>query len=377
MNLDFSEYQTMIKTQARDFLERECPKSLVREMEVSEDGYSRELWRKMAELGWLGMAFPEKYGGSGGEFMDVAILIEEMGRSLLPGPFLSSVVLGGLGILDAGSDRQREKFIPLIAGGDVTIAMALTEPAASYMASGITTRAMHTNSMYSIEGSKLFVGYANVCDYLLTIAMTGEAESPENGLTAFLVPVKLPGIRCNVIPTIALDKQCEVVFQGTEVSQEDVLGDVGGGWRVIEKAMLRGAAAKCAEMVGGAEAVLEMATSYAKDRVQYGRPIGSFQVIQHYLANMWIDVETARSISYEAIWKVSQGLPCKREVASAKGWVSQVYNRVTERGIQIHGTIGLTRDHDVSLYYRRAKAAELAFGDLNYQREMIAQEIGL
>lgn len=377
MNLDFTERQEMLRAAAKDFIVNECPKSLVRELEEDEKGYSPELWQKIADLGWLGLVFPEEYGGAGGDFMDLVVLLEEMGRGLFVSPILPTVVIGGLSILNAGSEEQKQELLPRIASGELIISWAFNEFETSYDITSINTRAIQSGANYTVEGTKLFVGNANICDYLLTVAKTDTSGNFENGLTTFLIPSKQPGVVCTLVPTIAFDSQYEVVFHEAEVPEGGILGGLNGGWQVKERALLRGAAAKCAEMIGGAEAVLEMATAYAKERIQYERPIGSFQVIQHYLANMWIDVLTAKNITYKAAWKLSHGLPCKQEVASAKGWVSQVYNRVAERGIHIHGAIGLTEDHDISLHYKRAKAAELAFGDLDYQQELMAREIGL
>ena len=377
MNLDFTEEQEMLRTTARDFLTKECPKALVRELEEDEKGYSPELWRKMAELGWMGLVLPEEYDGMGMEFMDLIILFEEIGRNILPGPFFSTVVLGGLPILAAGTKEQKEEFLPKAASGEMILTLALTEPSARYDAAGVATTAVAQDDSFVLNGTKLFVENAHIADYMICVARTKEGASPEEGITLFLVDAKSPGIKCEVVPTIALDKLCEVVLENVIVPKKNVLGELDRGWPIVARTLEQATVAKCAEMIGGAQAALDMTVSYVKERVQYGRPIGSFQVIQHYCADMWINVDTGRGILYEAAWKAGEGLPAATEVAVAKGWINEAYKSVTERGVQCHGAIGTTRDHDIGLYYRRAKAAELAFGDTDSQREVVAQQIGL
>jgi alkylation response protein AidB-like acyl-CoA dehydrogenase len=377
MDLDLTEEQEMLRTTARDFLDKECPKTLVRELEDDPRGYSPELWRKMAELGWMGLVIPEEYGGMGMGFVDLIILLQEMGRNIAPGPFFCTVVTGGLSLLFAGTEDQKKELLPRISDGELIMTMALTEPNARYDAAGVQTRAAAQGDSFIINGTKLFVEKAHVADYLVCVARTGEGSELEQGVTLFLVDAKSPGIKCDVVPTIADDGLCEVEFNNVSVPRGNVMGTVGEGWPLVVKILEHATMAKCAEMVGGAEAVLDMTVEYVKERVQYGRPIGSFQVIQHYCANMWASVGASRNLMYLATWKVAEGLPATHDVAAAKGWINESYKFVTERAVQCHGAIGLTRDHDLGLYYRRAKAAELAFGDGNFQREVVARLIGL
>lgn len=376
MDLELSEDQKMLRATARDFLAKECPKQFVREMEQDEKGYSPQLWLKMAQLGWLGLPFPERYGGGGGSFLDLVILLEEMGRACLPGPFLSSVVLSGLPILAAGSEEQKQQFLPAIARGKI-FTLALTEADGSYEAASIKTRAAPDKDDYVIGGTKLFVPDAHIADYLLCLTRTKEGSSGAEGLSLFIVDAKNPGISYTPLITIASDKQCEVVFGKARVPITDILGDLDQGWEVVEKTLQYAAIAKCAEMVGAAQQVLEMSVDYAKQRVQFDRPIGSFQAIQHHCANMLIDIDGMRYLAYQAAWLLSEGLPAAKEVAMAKAWVSQAIRRVTALGHQIHSGVGYTMDHDLQLYFRRGKAAEVLFGDANFHRELIANQLGL
>jgi alkylation response protein AidB-like acyl-CoA dehydrogenase len=377
MDLGLSEEQEMLKKSARDFLQKECPKRLVRQLDESDEGYSSELWRKMAELGWLGLVFPEEYGGSGRDFLDLAILLEEMGYNIVPGPFFSTVVLGGLAMLAAGSEEQKKQFLPKIAGGEMILSLALTEPAASYDAASVKTKATARNGEYVIKGTKLFVLNANIADYILCVARTRKTKNPEDGITLFLVDAESPGLECTLLKTLARDKQCEVVFDNVTVSEESLVGRRDEGWPVVKDILQKAAVAKCAEMVGGAQAALDMAVNYAKERVQFGRPIGSFQAIQHYCANMAMDVSGSRFVTYKAAWKVSEGFPAALDAAIAKAWVSEAYGRVALSAHQIFGAIGFTMDHDIHLYYRQAKAAEIIFGGADFHRAVVAQGLGL
>ena len=375
MDFALNEEQEMLRKMARDFLENECPKTLVREMEEDEKGYSPELWKKMAELGWMGLAFPEEYGGEELGFLSLSVLIEEIGRALVPGPYLSTVAYCGLTILAAGSDEQKKEFLPKIAKGDMIMTLALTEPSASWDAAGVETKAVAEGDDYVISGIKLFIPDAHVADYLLVAARTKESDNKEDGITLFLVDAKSPGINLTALKTIALDKQFEVALDKVKVPRKNILGELDKGWPIVEEMKLKSMLAQCALMVGGAQQVLEMTTNYAKERVQFGKPIGSFQMIQQKCADMATDVDGSRFITYQACWKAEEGLPCTLDASMAKAWVSEAYQRSCVEGHQIHGGIGFIKDHDMQLYYRRAKVSELAFGDADYHRELVAKQI--
>jgi alkylation response protein AidB-like acyl-CoA dehydrogenase len=374
MKFTLTEEQEMLRKTARDFLAEKCSKKLVKQMEESEAGYSRELWQEMAGLGWMGLAFPGTYGGGDMRFLDLALLLEEMGRACLPGPFLSTVVLGGLSILDIGSEEQKQEFLPKLIRGEKVFTLALTEPGYhNYDISSTTVEAIRDDAGYVISGTKLFVPDANVADYLLCVTRT----KPKSGITIFLTDARSPRIKYTVLKTMAGDKLCEVVFDRVPAPKTSILGRLNQGQSAVQKMMQRGAVGKCCEMVGGIQRVLEMTVDYAKERKQFDRPIGSFQVIQHYCADMATDVDSARFSTYQAAWMLSEGLPCTKEVAVAKSWVGQACQRIFALAHQIHGAIGVTIEHDLHYYTRRAKAAELAFGDTDFYREVVASEMGL
>jgi len=378
VDISFTEEQEMLRNTASDFLAKECPKSMVRELEEDEEkGYSPELWKKMAELGWMGLVIPEEYDGMGMTFQDLAIILEEMGRNILPGPFFCTVVEGALPVLDFGSDEQKSEFLPKIASGELIFTMAHLEASGVYGASGIAAKAAAKGDSFVINGTKLFVEMAQVADYLICVTRTKEGASPEDGITLFIVDARSPGISCKVIPTIGMDKLCEVRFEDVTVPKANMLGELDKGWPIVEKVMEGGTVAKCAESLGGIQASVDMTVAYSKERVQYDRPIGAFQALQHIMADMWITLQTAKYLVYEAVWMESEGLACAKMAAMAKAYVNESYKWITERAVSLHGGIGTSRDHDVGLYYRRAKAADIAFGGTDLHREAVAKEIGL
>ena len=375
MEFSFTEEQKLIKDAARDFLEKECPSDLVRAMEEDDRGYSPELWHKMAELGWLGLIFPEEYGGSGGDFLDLVFLLEEMGRYLAPVPLLETVILGGLPILTAGTEKEKQEFLPKIAKGESILSGAFTEPEPINGAAA-DLRAIREGDDFLICGTKLFVPYAHVADYLLCAAQSGE-DRKGDGITLFLVEKGNPSISCTVLKTVSCEKQCEVIFDRVRLTEKSMIGEYNRGSETLREVLKQGEIGGCALMVGGAEKVLEMTVAHAKKRVQFGRPIGSFQAIQHRCANMKVDLDGARFATYEAAWKISRGLPCTLEVSVAKAWVNQAFDRICANGHQIHGGSGVMKDYDMELYSRRAKAAEFFLGDTNFHREIVAKELGL
>lgn len=376
MNLSFTEEQEMLRRIARDFLTEKFPKKLVRELEESELGYSPEIWREMAELGWMGLPFPEEYGGAGMTFLDLTVLLEEMGRAAMPGPYFSTVVLGGFSLLDLGREEQKAQFLPKLTSGQAIFTLALTEADGQYSAASIKTKAEPSGNGWVISGTKLFVPDAQAADYLILVARTKDKGAPEEGLTFFITEAKSPGISITPLRTLA-DKLCEVNFDRVKVPESGLLGKLNEGWVEMRKIIDRAAVAKCCEIVGQLSQVLDMTVDYAKERKQFGRPIGSFQIIQHYCADMFTDLEGLRLSTYQAAWKISEGLPCAEEIAVAKAWAAQAGERVISLAHQIHGAIGVTIEYDLHYYTRRLKAAQLSFGGVDYYREVVAQAMGL
>jgi len=329
----------------------------------------------MAALGWQGMMLPNEYDGLGMTFLDLTILFEEAGYACLPGPLFSTVVMGSLPILELGSNEQKKEFLPEVTKGNLVLTMALLERSASYTPSAITTVATEVAGGYTITGNKLFVTDAHIADYIVCVART--SLHSERGISLFLIDSKSKGVVTNLLKTVTGDKQCEVAFNGVTIAKARVLGEINQGWTEVDRVLKRAAVIKCAEMIGGAKQVLEMSASYAKQREQFGRPIGSFQATQHHLANMVIDIEGMRFLTYKAAWSISNGLSATREVAMTKAWCSEAYRRITALGHQVHGGAGFVQDHDMPLYFRRARGAMVLFGNSDFHREVLACELGL
>lgn len=378
MDFELGEEQVMLKTSARDFLEKECPKQLVRDMMDDEKGYPSGLWKQMADLGWLGLTFPEEYGGVGSSFLDLAVLLEESGRALLPAPFIPTVVLSGHPIMAAGTEEQKQQFLPRIASGDLIMTLAFMEPSGSIEAADITVKATPFGDNFIISGTKLFVPSAHVADYLLCVTRTKDASDKEDGITLFLVDTSTNGVHIDVLKTMTGEKLCEVTFDNVAVPKNNMLGELDKGWAIMKRVLDEVTVAECAWMTGGARWAMETTIEYAKERVQFGRPIGSFQAIQHKLANIAVEVEGATSIMYYAAWAISENDPDLSLAASmAKAWCSETYKHATFDGVQIHGGIGFTWDHDMHLYFKRAKAGEVTYGDADYHREKVAKILNM
>ena len=377
MDFSFTEQQDMLRISARDFLVKECPKAKVREMFQDERGYDPQIWHSMAELGWMGLIFPEEYGGMGASFMDLVILTEEMGRNILPSPFFSTIALCALPLLKYGSSEQKNKFLPRIAKGEAIWTFALAESSGRYKTSEVKLRAVLKGTNYVLQGYKLFVTDAHVADYILVLGRTGEGESPEGGITLFIMDTRESNMKKEAIPTIGGDRQFKVSFDKVAVPKDNILGKIGNGWDIVDFILQRAAVLKCAEMSGACQAVLDITSSYAKERIQFDRPIGSFQAIQHKLADMLIDVEAVQYLLYQAAWGISVGSPAPWQISVAKAKANEAYQRICIEAIAAHGAIGYTMDHDVGLYYRRVRAAQFAAGDTDLHKEVVAIGLGL
>lgn len=376
MDFGFSEDQELLRRSAREFLEEECPVTYARQMMEDEKGYSPEKWHKMAELGWLGLIFPEEYGGAGLDMVDLTVVMEEMGRVVLPGPFFPTVLLGGMAVLLGGSEEQKRRLLPEICKGSHKATLAWLEESGTWEPSGIGLTARREQNTYVLEGTKLFVHDAHNADWMVVAARTKPGDDTL-GISLLIVEGGQPGIRTRVMKTMdQTRKLCEVMFDRVRVPANCLLGEEHGGWPLLERVADRAKVGLCAEMCGGMEKVLEMSVAYAKVREQFGRPIGSFQAIQHKCANMLVQVESSKSATYYAAWAVANNTADAHLAASmAKAYCSDAYRTVAGEGIQIHGGIGFTWEHDMHLYFKRAKGSEVTFGDATWNRELVAREV--
>jgi len=302
---------------------------------------------------------------------------EEIGRAVLPGPFISTVLLVGMPILEFGTDEQKQEFLPKIASGEAVCTLAALEEDGDLWAEGIKIKAVRRGDEYIINGTKLFVPDAKSADYMLVAARTKRTEDPEEGITLFLVDAKEWGVYSTMLQTMdETRKQYEVIFTNVPVSAKNILGELHQGWPILKQISLKTSAALCAEMVGAGEMVLEMTVAYAKERVQFGVPIGSFQAIKHKCADMLMGLEYSRSLMEWAAEAIKEDHPdAPIAVSMAKSYCGDTMKKVTDEGVQIHGGIGFTWDHDMHLYFKRVWVDDNAFGDSIYQRELVAQAL--
>jgi alkylation response protein AidB-like acyl-CoA dehydrogenase len=372
----FSEEQEMLRRSARDFLAKECSPKVVRRLMDGADAYDPALWKKISDLGWTALGIPEEYGGVG-SFLDLIVVLEEAGRALLPGPFFATMGLAVPSLIEAGTEAQKKEVLNAIAQGSARATLAFTEPSGRWDAEGVTLQAKQSGGGWQLDGTKLFVPDAASADYTVVVARTrGEGE---DGITLFLVKGRPKGMTVTPLETLDMTRRwAEVRFDGVELGAGAVMGAPDKGWAPLKRALEWATAALCAEMMGGAQKVLETSTEYAKTRHQFGKPIGIYQAVSHKLADMLVLSESGRSATYYAAWTVDADAPDRSLASSmAKAYVSDAYRKVAGDGIQVHGGIGFTWEHDMHLYFKRAKASEVTLGDATYHRELVAQALDL
>jgi len=371
MNFAFSEEQEELRKMVRSFLESKSAESAVREQMETTDGFDAAVWSQMADqMGLQGLAIPEEFGGQGFSFVELGVVLEEMGRALLCAPYFSSVVLAANTLLLSGDKAAMKAHLPGIASGETIATLAVTEPSGKWDASGVTIEAKGSGTDFTISGTKMFVIDGHTANLIIVAAKTSK------GISLFAVDAKAKGLTRTALSTMdQTRKQAKLEFASTPAT---LIGTEGKGWDVLSQVFDLVAVALAAEQVGGAQKVLEMAVEYAKVRVQFGRPIGSFQAIKHKCADMLLEVESAKSAAYYGMWCASEMNDELPSVASlAKAYCSEAYFHAAAENIQIHGGIGFTWEHPAHLYFKRAKSSELIFGDPTYHRELLAQRIGI
>ncbi|ONH31732.1 acyl-CoA dehydrogenase family protein [Pseudofrankia asymbiotica] len=371
MTFTLSEEHTQLRQAVRGFFAETSPESEVRRLMADPTGFDRAVWKRMGgELGLLGLALPRDFGGQGYSTVELSIVLEEMGRSLLCAPFLSSVVLAANALLVSGDLAAQKQYLPGIAAGETIAALAVTEEAGGWDPAGVRTRATRAARCWTLTGTKSFVLDGHVADVVLVVART------PSGFGMFAVPGDAPGLERHLLPTMdQTRKQASLTLRDVPAT---LVGDEVAAWSYLDPVLVRAAVALGAEQVGGAQRVLEMATEHARNRIQFGRPIGSFQAIKHKAANTLVAVESARSAVYHASL-CAETHPEDLPVAAAivKAYCSPAYVRATKDNIQIHGGIGFTWEHSAHLYFKRAKSSELLFGDPTLWRARLADQLGL
>jgi alkylation response protein AidB-like acyl-CoA dehydrogenase len=372
MDLTFSEEQDELRKVVRSFLTKHSSEADVRRLAADPRGYDPGAWRRMAaEIGLQGLAVPEEYGGSGFGYVDLGIVFEEAGRALLCAPYFATVALAAEALLRCDDEQARRDLLPGIASGETIATLALTEDGGRWDEPGIRLTALETAGRWQLTGAKTYVLDGHVADLLLVAART------PSGISLFAVEADAPGLTRAPLPTLdQTRKQARVQFTDTPAR---LLGGEGEAWPVLERTLATASVMLAAEQVGGAAAALDAAVEYAKIRVQYGRPIGSFQGIKHKCADMLVEIESARSAAYGGLWALDAGDESEIAVSAAlaQAFCSEAYALVAGDNIQVHGGIGFTWEHPAHLYFKRAKSSEVLLGTPSYHRELLAARLGI
>ena len=375
MQFALNDEQQLLRDSAAAFVRDNSSMKRIRALRDSRDpdGFSRSLWAKMAELGWLGILFPEEHGGLGLGYKDLALVLEEFGKGLMPEPWLSTVLLGGTAVWRGGSAAQREALLPPLIAGELLLALASQEAHSRYELSHVATRAERAGDGWRIHGEKRLVLDGHVADRLIVSARTGGAPRDANGITLFLLDAHAPGITTTRQWTVDSRNAALVRLDGVAAGPGDVLGEVDGGLRLLAEVVDRATAGLCAEMLGSMEAAFAMTLDYLKTRRQFGAPIGSFQALKHRAAILFTEIELARSAALAAAMAVDESHPHTAQLVSvAKARCSDTFILVGNEAVQMHGGIGMTDEHDVGFFLKRARAAEITFGDAAFHRDRYA-----
>ncbi|SEN04359.1 Acyl-CoA dehydrogenase [Mesobacillus persicus] len=370
MDFTLSETQEVFKSTANKFFKEKCTITALKEAEKSAKNYSPALYKEIADLGFVGLIIPEEYGGAGGTFMDLAIVVEEAGYANLPTPFLSTIAYGAIPLLQSGTEEQKQKLLPRIAEGEFIFTGAFSEPQSHYDYRLIKSTLSDKGSTYSLNGKKLFVPFAESADYLLTLA-----KSSNGDVRLLLVKGGQPDILITSIPAIGPERVYEVNYRDVPLTSEDVLGNGGDGWSQTNRVIQMATALECIEMVGVLRRAVEVTNEYVKERRQFNRPIGSYQSVQHRLSDMLTVVEGGRLAAYQAMWRLAEGLPADRELAIAKAWLSKEGQNVLTGAHQLHGGMGIDIDYPLQFCFRRFKRFQLSMGTAPIHLKKIASSL--
>ncbi len=370
MDITLTDDQALLARTAQSFARAALKAEQIRQLEATEHGFDPAVWRQMAEMGWAGAVFPAEVGGSGLGLVELALIVEALGQSALPSPLFSTVVEAGLLLLEAGTPAQRQRWLPRIAAGEAILTAAITEPGGGLEPAEIHTRVTPGGRGFIVTGTKLFVRDAGTAEAIVCLGRCGAAPTD---LALVLVPADARGLGRRRLTAAGGEALWEVTLEGVEVAADAVVGEAGRAWPHVERLLLRGAALKAAELVGIGQAALDLTLAYAKTRVQFERPIGSFQAVQHHCADMYRDVEVSRLLTWQAAARLGGGRPAMREVAMAKAKTSEAIPALTRMAHQIHGAIAYYRDYPLELHYHRAIAAQAAYGNAAHHRRALAR----
>jgi alkylation response protein AidB-like acyl-CoA dehydrogenase len=375
MQFDFNEEQKLFRDASRKFLEAECPTTFVRTFMEHEAAQDPAFWKKLAELGWIGMLIPEAYGGVDGTLTDMIVVAEEMGRSVMPGPFYATAVTGATLLVLAGTEDQKNDYLPKVAEGEHLLTLAVRESDGAFESRSIQTVAEPGQGLFTLRGEKRFVPDAHVADTVIVAARTTRGSAPDRGISLFLVDSKSEGLRVEQMASVDRSRRiCRVLMDNVVVEESNLLGEIDQAWPPIERATEVTHVPCCCELVGLAEKTLEMVVEYLKVRVQFDRPIGLFQALQHRCADLMVGIELGKSLAYYACYATEKNLPdAPVALAMAQAYCSEMARHTVSDGIQLFGGIGFTWEHDIHLYQRRAISLSLNMGTVEEHREKVAK----
>ncbi len=375
MDYSIGKEQEMLRKSAREFFENEWPQDKGRELKNEPKAYDTKMWKKMVKLGFQGLIIPEAYGGMDGDFIELILFMEELGRNIVPMPYYATVALCALPIMEYGSDEQKENYLPGIAEKGDIWTLAQTERLANNEATEIQLSASADGDGFLLNGTKIFVPYAHVSKRMLVAARTSDGDDPQKGITLFVVDTKSEGIGMEVIPTVAKDGRCEVIFENVKVSGSNILGQADQGWEILDFIQQQGALLKAAEMYGGARAAFDITLDYVRERKQFNKSLGAFQGVQFKMVDMLAQLDGLKYLVYNAAWQVKEGEPSRTLTSSAKARANTVYHDVGHFGIYLHGAIGWTEEMDIGLYHLRTRSMVYDCGGTDLHLENIACEL--
>jgi alkylation response protein AidB-like acyl-CoA dehydrogenase len=380
MNFDFNDEQIMMRDTVHKFFKKEFPPEVIRKLDEQEE-YPDQLFKKMAKAGWTGLPFPEKYGGSGGSILDISALMEAIAYNWITASVIYSrtVIFGGLSMLLFGNEKQKETFIPRIINGDIAFSLGLTEADAGSDALNQKTNAIEVEDGYLLNGSKMWCSGANVADYILCVAITDKNTEKRHGLSVFLVDPASEGVTVQKIKTLGFKStaSCAVFFDNVRVPKENLLGKINEGWPLVKKILQYARACLSPQLVGCSQRIIDETVKYANERVQFGRPIGSFQAIQHKLADIQCQVDAARLLAYRVSYLASENRKSGKESSMAKLYASETWAKAADVGMQVFGGYGYSMEFDIQRYFRDSRLTLVGEGSSEIQRNIIAKYMGL
>ncbi len=377
MDLSLTENQEMIKSSAREFVQREYPKDVLLDLDKGQTGRAPELWNLVADMGWLGLIIPPEYGGEGGSLMDAGVLFQELGRGPVPGPLFSSGVLGSMIVMEGGTEEQKRRLLPAIAKGEQSLALAVTESDYGWSPQSVRMLATRKNGGFVLDGEKLFVHDALTATHYVCALRTEEDSDAGDGVSLLLVDAGAKGVTARELPGF-LASVAEVKFESVEVSESALLGhQTGKGWQVLEQAMSKAIPVLCAYKVGGCEAVFEMSVAYSQTRVQFGVPIGRFQRVQDHIINLVNQLDAARWTTYEALWKLDTGMTAGGSVHLAKAVASEAYYQACNHAHEVHAGVGVMTEYGLTLHTKMSRSLYHFLGDPRFHKRRLAEALEL